>query len=120
MSLPGVHDFSIYAGDTAIKKWQLFRSDGETPSDLTGATIVFQAKNSPFDVEPLLPLKAVMDDARQGAFHLEFPAYTGDLVEAGAELRLVYDMEMRLNGMTKTLVRGALTIVRDITREIVR
>ena len=118
MPIPGEHHFEIYAGDTPQnKKWQLFQPDGVTPQNLAGATVVLQARRAIFDVEPIIDLTAVMNTPDQGAFHFEFPARLAFLVENQARTVLLYDMELRRNGEIKTLARGNLTIVKDITHD---
>jgi hypothetical protein len=117
MPTPGTHDFEVYAGDTAIKKWQYFVDDSLTPRALTGATVHMQARRQPADATAVLNMTAVVDDAAQGAFHFEFdPAATTAATDANPVALLYYDVELRDGATVKTLVRGTLTVRKDVTR----
>jgi hypothetical protein len=116
MSLPGSYDFELYEGDSNKKGFQFLEED-RTPVNLTGSTIILTAKRHIHDIDPVVTLHAVFDNAENGDFHLVvLPSDTKNLGTAGVPLILFYDMQYTHLDTVITITFGKLTILPEITR----
>lgn len=110
-------NFSIYRGDTWTETWTILDQNGVSV-DITGATFKMTLKNNTSDADPgVLQLTSpssgiVITDAATGVVTLTITAtQTAALTPSTYE----YDIQMNNTGTVKTLVRGKLTIVADVT-----
>lgn len=122
----GKYDFArITQGDTLLETFA-FTTDGETPYDLTGATIRTQFRDLPADQGGVVAIDAssywtIDDDPTTGRATLEVPgAITGAVSTAaacdGEPLYLVYDIEIQESGgRVFTWLSGRLPIAPQVT-----
>lgn len=118
MSLPPIIHLQMYRGDDADPIVLRVRQNAQPAWDLTAAAFAMTAQPEQGRGEPLQldggQIKAVRDDAGDVLITLDIPAaLTRDLTwQAGN-----YDLQAtHVDGRVKTLCRGRLLIVGDITR----
>ena len=117
MSLPPLIHLQIYRGDDADPIVLRVRSDAGPAWDVTAAELAMSAAPEQGG-EPLhlngSHIKAVRDDKGDVLITLDIPAaLTRDITWQAAH----YDLQAtQANGRIKTLCRGRLLIVEDITR----
>jgi hypothetical protein len=102
-TLPATVNLTAYRGDTWAQTFRL--KQGDTPVDLSGATIDCWATST----NGSLVLTATITNPAAGEIQLT-PPVNG--LPAGA---YTYDVEIRQNGIVTTWVRGSLTVTADIT-----
>ncbi len=118
MSLPPLVHLQLYRGDDADPLVLRVRGNVQLAWDLAAASFAMTAQPEQGRGEPLQldgnQIKAVRDDAGDVLITLDIPAaMTRDLIwQAGN-----YDLQVtHADGRVKTLCRGRLLIVEDITR----
>lgn len=115
--LPPSQDVELYSGDDQRIRVEVYEADGTTPADITGATIASQVRLNADDDTVALTATVEPVDLTLGTFDLVFTG--GDLATLLAgrvQWRGVWDCEYELGGTPRTVVRGAFTIVSDVTR----
>lgn len=103
--LPATVHLTIYHGDTWAQAFRL--RQGDTPVDLTGATVASWARPP---TGPAIPLAAAIGDPpTSGVVILSTPA--PGLSPGGYH----YDLEITAAGQVTTWIRGQITVMDDIT-----
>lgn len=107
-TLPVVWDLDVYRGDSWSQEFRFLRDDA--PIDLSGATVEAWARNGVNgDTSPLV---VVVDDPTDGRVVLHMPP------DGLPWQTYAYDVEVDLDGVVQTWVRGKLRVHRDVTNEV--
>jgi hypothetical protein len=110
LSQPLIGNLIVYRGDTGRFRVSATDGQGGDPVDLTDATWEADIRLTVDAAEPL------------GSFEVDLvDAFTAEVtLPAGLSATLpptsVWDLQMTLNGDTRTLIRGDLTVTKDVTR----
>lgn len=120
----GKYDLQVYRGDTPTWKMQLFQVDDNTgdksPIDLSnGFTINAQVRYNSEATDILYTLPIQVMDAKNGVIKITVPKTASEtLLPAGSSLAdtAVYDMQISKGDSVFTILTGAFSIVRDVTR----
>ena len=99
------HDLHIYRGDSYRFLVQVSTETGR-PLNLDGAEVSMQA--NPAYAEPLKPHIGVSD----GLITLDFPP---ELTRHLQWRKAPYDVQIRKNGVVKTVLRGFVVLEKDVT-----
>jgi hypothetical protein len=122
----GKYDFDrITQGDTILETFA-FTTDGETPYDLTGATIRTQFRDAPVSQGGSVVIDAtsywtIDDDPTTGRATLEVPASDTATIDTSASdgtepVYLVYDIEIQESGgRVFTWLSGRLPVAPQVT-----
>lgn len=117
MAQPAEHDLTYYQGDDEVYRFTLRRKDDGEPIPLIGATVHCQIRTKYADdplSEVLSDITGVFDtDGSDGIFSITIPSAD---TEAMAGKTYKYDIQVVLNGQTKTYVRGSLSGAKEYTR----
>ena len=106
-SSPATIDLNTYRGDTFEQEFRLIQ--GGDPFDLTGATVVSQARSVSYASTANKSLVVEIDTPpTDGKITLSLPP----AISPGEYL---YDIEVTKDTIVRTWVKGKLTIERDIT-----
>lgn len=122
----GKYDFErITQGDTILETFA-FTTDGETPYDLTGATIRTQFRDAPASLGGTIVIDAtsywtIGSPATAGTATLEVPAADTAAIDTsgsdnGEPIYLVYDIEIQdASGRVFTWLTGRLPITPQVS-----
>jgi hypothetical protein len=98
-------------GDTFSRSIQFSGTTG--PIDITGSVIRFSVKKRETDSSPIIQEILNISDPTQGIVQCIVPASVMKTLDPGS---YIYDMEWTdSNGNVKTVMRGNLTIIYDVT-----
>lgn len=100
-------------GDDNVYDLTLFNADGQ-PLNLASAALAFSAKRNLRDTAPALVGDASVTDAAAGEARVTIPAAATEDFPA-TDTTLHYDLQVTLNGVVSTPLRGVLKIVPDVT-----
>lgn len=114
-------DLRVFRGDDASYSIEVTAADGVTPTDITGATLKFTAKERRTDADgaAIVALATasgiVHDDEPNGLATLTIPASATDAMTT--ERALEYDLQITgSGGEIRTLRSGRLFVLLDVTR----
>lgn len=106
-ALPVTVNLTVYHGDSWSQYFRL--RQGETPLDLTGATVASWAR--PAIKSPVVPLTAaIVDPPTSGVVVVSAPA-SGPLLP----WPYAYDLEITAAGQVTTWIRGQISVTSEIT-----
>ncbi len=107
-------DFVLYRGDTWSQRLTIVQDDGsDTPYDLSGADIILQAKTDPDIDTSVLSLSVGAGITIGGADNNEISITSVVDVEPG---EYVYDLQVTLNDVVTTYLKGRIIVKSDISR----
>ena len=104
------HEIAMFRGDSLNQPVQILR-DG-APFNLIGATLAFTVRRTDRS-EVLIENEPVITNASEGRFTIALnPSDTEDLE---GNVKYLYDVEYRVGGSVRTLVKDRLFLKHDIT-----
>lgn len=124
MALPAKYDISMYAGDTDSFSFRLRNSDATIVSGLEYATALFSAVDGLASPPHLVKTGVVNSETGSVTFSF-LPEDTSNIVNAEDpfnkrtlqyDIQLTFKDELGVAFEVKTVLRGKLTILEDVTK----
>lgn len=104
MGAPAAYDFSVWRGNTFSRIFRMKDADDELV-DLTGSTVVFTARSTPYEFELIKTLTVA--DPPDGEAMLSFTA--AETKSFPLDVPIEYEIERFIDDEQVTLVEGTIT-----------